>query len=250
MNIGRSSFKHFYPRPPRGGRLAAGINPILAATFLSTPSARRATAGAGGRSYRKGVFLSTPSARRATAYRRGGMDAAQNFYPRPPRGGRHFPFRDIFECVVISIHALREEGDWFLYCQSFFCEKFLSTPSARRATAYPYTIASNYRISIHALREEGDAGRSRSASTTTKFLSTPSARRATTDGTGADCRPRYFYPRPPRGGRPCSAASTTRASYFYPRPPRGGRRLRQLCQFWAFVDFYPRPPRGGRRLVR
>ena len=35
----------------------------------------------------------------------------QNFYPRPPRGGRHETGR--FESVEpeISIHALREEGD-------------------------------------------------------------------------------------------------------------------------------------------
>ena len=34
----------------------------------------------------------------------------------------------------------------------------------------------------------------------------------------------YFYPRPPRGGRPGWARrSCTDSTYFYPRPPRGGR---------------------------
>ena len=35
----------------------------------------------------------------------------------------------------------------------------------------------------------------------------------------------YFYPRPPRGGRPLCDLTVARAQYFYPRPPRGGRRL-------------------------
>ena len=35
---------YFYPRPPRGGRLFILITPIYKNQFLSTPSARRATA--------------------------------------------------------------------------------------------------------------------------------------------------------------------------------------------------------------
>ena len=38
----------------------------------------------------------------------------------------------------------------------------------------------------------------------TLFLSTPSARRATLRDDLQRVVPRYFYPRPPRGGRPCS----------------------------------------------
>ena len=37
--------------------------------------------------------------------------------------------------MEISIHALREGGDDFLNLGGDFCNKFLSTPSARRATA-------------------------------------------------------------------------------------------------------------------
>ena len=59
--------------------------------------------------------------------------------------------------MVISIHALREEGDM----QQGFCATqntiFLSTPSARRATVLAgFVDLSGYVISIHALREEGD----------------------------------------------------------------------------------------------
>ena len=57
---------------------------------------------------------------------------------------------------LISIHALREEGD--MDC----CSHWLRC-----------------RISIHALREEGDKLRSATLSSRSVFLSTPSARRAT-----------------------------------------------------------------------
>ena len=57
----------------------------------------------------------------------------------------------------ISIHALREEGDFKCCCVSYV---FIA-------------------ISIHALREEGDCYRKQHQSTYSKFLSTPSVRRAT-----------------------------------------------------------------------
>ena len=82
----------------------------------------------------------------------------------------------------ISIHALREEGDLNGVGVTTAINQFLSTPSARRATSQLCRPAPADRISIHALREEGD----RSVET-------------------ADTRPPYFYPRPPRGGRPALA---------------------------------------------
>ena len=56
---------NFYPRPPRGGRRAALMLRLTALEFLSTPSARRATA-VGISEGAFSIFLSTPSARRAT----------------------------------------------------------------------------------------------------------------------------------------------------------------------------------------
>ena len=84
----RSPYAYFYPRPPRGGRLQ---------TDKSTRSSAR--------------FLSTPSARRATFRFRPGRHASSNFYPRPPRGGRQFIAQPGNREKLISIHALREEGD-------------------------------------------------------------------------------------------------------------------------------------------
>ena len=61
------------------------------------------------------LFLSTPSARRATKTPIAIAAAIANFYPRPPRGGRPFRFEMGNSGKEISIHALREEGDWKLY---------------------------------------------------------------------------------------------------------------------------------------
>ena len=56
-------------------------------------------------------FLSTPSARRATLPGHGKVARVADFYPRPPRGGRP-ALVSMSKCwMVISIHALREEGD-------------------------------------------------------------------------------------------------------------------------------------------
>ena len=64
------------------------------------------------------------------------------------------PFVDFV--VKISIHALREEGDFRVDCHVAVLHPFLSTPSARRATASSSSWQDGQIISIHALREEGD----------------------------------------------------------------------------------------------
>ena len=60
---------------------------------------------------------------------------------------------------TISIHALREEGDPRPNSSPLAWRAFLSTPSARRATAAYADYKAVFFISIHALREEGDSGR-------------------------------------------------------------------------------------------
>ena len=148
------------------GGLSIGVN-----TFLSTPSARRATAIAGILAELK-EFLSTPSARRAT----GAVPAS-----RSP--------------VMISIHALREEGDAKDVRPAQHLRLFLSTPSARRATLALYDFM--------------DAA---------VFLSTPSARRATRPRWKARRRSGNFYPRPPRGGRLSSSLSFRPPTSFLSTP--------------------------------
>ena len=281
---------YFYPRPPRGGRLTTlvhgiahgqisihalreegdigqrqgqtpeaisihalreeGDSPAFNGSndhirFLSTPSARRATVTSSTLRRRARTFLSTPSARRATslnglgrspennfyprpprggrlAGRANGWDTTLDFYPRPPRGGRPYNGHPVIRKYIISIHALREEGD----------DGF--------ADAVNYFF-----ISIHALREEGD-GRASTGSRLMvnfyprpprggrrthyrreinrwRFLSTPSARRATR-GSAAGAPPLAISIHALREeGDPPTRLPCHQISYFYPRPPRGGR---------------------------
>ena len=167
----------FYPRPPRGGRPTQETERILAAVFLSTPSARRATKRSCA-SLLLFLFLSTPSARRATLLR--------------------LSFAD---CGTISIHALREEGDARMLAIGGRIAYFYPRPPRGGRPAEVAAPRGPRKISIHALREEGDCLALMQASGDKKFLSTPSARRATgRDASGGLCGS-HFYPRPPRGGR-------------------------------------------------
>ena len=131
----------------------------------------------------------------------GSFVPTEDFYPRPPRGGRHARIPFMVSMAAISIHALREEGDSLPPAHVDEPVRFLSTPSARRATILPAVQLADDAISIHALREEGD-----------KI-------------SGYDTNPEEnFYPRPPRGGRRLHRHSQADVVNFYPRPPRGGRR--------------------------
>ena len=103
----------------------------------------------------------------------------RNFYPRPPRGGRRPTSRARLVCRVISIHALREEGDMFIKWIIAFIYQFLSTPSARRATFCPLAgvfFLQRFLSTPSARRATEAVTKQRAAYV---FLSTPSARRAT-----------------------------------------------------------------------
>ena len=85
---------------------------------------------------------------------------------------------DVAQGDQISIHVLREEDDNGLPGGVFDAAQFLSTSSARRTTVPHSGQIVGVGISIHVLREEDDVLRF----TASQYL-------------------RYFYPRPPRGGR-------------------------------------------------
>ena len=130
MGLGKISIHALREEGDTGGTFAV-IDPGV---FLSTPSARRATILPSFPYAGIFAFLSTPSARRAT----------KSLIGSNPN-------------LIISIHALCEEGDLTFDAGGVALKAFLSTPSARRATS----------------------SRRRVNGVSSTFLSTPSARRAT-----------------------------------------------------------------------
>ena len=109
---------------PCGGRLVISIHALR----VEGDYARRTSSSL------KRLFLSTPSVWRATGLVYHHASATCNFYPRPPCGGRLVGGLTCPKSRMISIHALRVEGD-----------------DDRVSGGVPVVD-----ISIHALRVEGD----------------------------------------------------------------------------------------------
>ena len=196
-----------------------------------------------------------------------------DFYPRPPRGGRLRHSSKLQQDKGYFYPRPPRGGRLCIPCACWLCPRFLSTPSARRATAHKCPHCAGLHISIHALREEGDLPWLSLCSAIGKFLSTPSARRATDAPLIWATSLMYFYPRPLRGGRLLDVWITCDTLMdFYPRPLRGGRPSTSVgcVTFWfLFLStpsarratratrrrsaspryFYPRPLRGGRHLA-
>ena len=131
------------------------------------------------------LFLSTPSARRATqAVLRRMRLPDISIHALREEGDLGFGTERLLR-LKISIHALREEGDHARGAQGQASEISIHALREEGDRGHESSLQ-GLPISIHALREEGDAQRGWSRAT-----------------------PRYFYPRPPRGGRPSPPCWTT-----------------------------------------
>ena len=173
------ALSHFYPRPPRGGRRL----PHTCSTL--------------------GVRISIHALREEGDHVADTIcsEWLEYFYPRPPRGGRLKGQKKVvgrylflstpsarratqkgctgWDSQVISIHALREEGDPPQRRGITARRNFYPRPPRGGRPRLSGVPLRTLEISIHALREEGD---------TSKRL--------------RPCLSGHFYPRPPRGGRP------------------------------------------------
>ena len=148
----------------------------------------------------------------------------------------------------ISIHALREEGDWTAAHSCPDCRNFYPRPprggrplrswerSAARHHFYPRPPRggrqqldappySGLGISIHALREEGDCSSTPFMYRVHQFLSTPSARRATFGRQEVGSLNFISIHALREEGDPLWPHAAAAGINFYPRPPRGGRRI-------------------------
>ena len=151
---------------------------------------------------------------------------SQNFYPRPPGGGRQ---SKMYEKSNAPLYFYpRPPGGGRLFT-TFYTNSipyfYPRPPGGGRRWCAQWNDVCQY-ISIHALRVEGDAMRKASNDLLFIFLSTPSGWRATYTGRNGgdayfsisihalrvegDIQPfrlkvhtLYFYPRPPGGGRHC-----------------------------------------------
>ena len=173
----RRAVSYFYPRPPRGGRHQSLTPTMGVKQFLSTPSARRATWHQYGASVHQSISihaLREEGDRRRIqlapedlqisihALREEGDpkntvtdEERQNFYPRPPRGGR--PSTALLCQSSRNFYPRPPRGGRRTGCRPEMSRlRFLSTPSARRATDFADADETPEMISIHALREEGD----------------------------------------------------------------------------------------------
>ena len=174
--------------------------------------------------------------------RRPSVTTFPNFYPRPPRGGRHY-----------LLDFLLNVG------------KFLSTPSVGRATTVYREKARGLCISIHALRGEGDwsrgcetwpepnfyprppwGGRRKWAASPVArkvFLSTPSVGRATPNPCLTRWRSTDFYPRPPWGGRLTPIKDLIPTIPFL-STPSVGRATEVVFDYLTTVTFLSTPSVG------
>ena len=240
---------------------------ICGCIFLSTPSARRATAPVVEKPVDKVISIHALR-EEGDVFRVQAGRARGHFYPRPPRGGRqstlnaikdakkflstpsarratvHLVFR--VQAADISIHALREEGDARPIPPLVCVTVFLSTPSARRATQWMFAQSSVMVISIHALREEGDIPFSSASSDSFLFLSTPSARRATRTSMGTTAGWRISIHALREEGDYMRMMQLLSNAVFLSTPSARRATSKLFHSLTRHDDFYPRPPRGGR----
>ena len=172
------------------------------------------------------------------------MSRQQDFYPRPPCGGRRpkiycaRPFRCISIHVplagddgpqpgcgarrLISIHVPLAGDDQVICTPPVVAHNFYPRPpcGGRRWAIYPSPSTSN--ISIHVPLAGDDMMRRSSGFSFPVFLSTSPLRGTTLTPILPRLRMIYFYPRPPCGGRPFVFAAGNKAEGISIHVPLAG----------------------------
>ena len=147
--------RHFYPRPPCGGRRFHQCN-----------------RSAAGRISIHALRVEGDNQHFADTVYKG------DFYPRPPGGGRQGDANYYEYSPEISIHALRVEGDMRDHHASL--RRGISIHALRvEGDQSDFECRRRLGISIHALRVEGDVILRHDRNKAFAFLSTPSGWRAT-----------------------------------------------------------------------
>ena len=153
------------------------------------------------------------------------------------------------ECFYnISIHALREEGDFCLpWCRCSAADFYPRPPRGGRRfiMVWRFQTSNFYPRPPRGGRQYTNLGLSKGG----EFLSTPSARRATIADTIIDTAPGISIHALREEGDNRRAGSVRGMAVFLSTPSaRRATSSREPPQ-QVTGDFYPRPPRGGRRRV-
>ena len=172
--------KNFYPRSPRGERPLCTLHRHRA-LGISIHAPREGSDKRRLKQQRMvAEFLSTLPARGATAAFPASMAMWTYFYPRSPRGERHYMSRCDREFFEISIHAPREGSDGAAFFGRSANRISIHAPREGSDMNGDAFAVLPYDISIHAPREGSDVRKR------------------------AGCLPATdFYPRSPRGERRC-----------------------------------------------
>ena len=194
-------YRHFNPRPPRGGRRQIDA-PCASARCISIHAPREGGDGASPPTAPgAGDFNPRPPRGGRHHTEKRGAPGGHHFNPRPPRGGRRDVTSKEEKEKLISIHAPREGGDATPTGQAQRSPISIHAPR-EGGDWYSYPVEIDPRtISIHAPREGGDVRLWLLCLLLWAFQSTPPARGATRLDHRYSFRTWYFNPRPPRGGR-------------------------------------------------
>ena len=214
-------------------------------TFQSTPSVGRATAKAA-KNKLNNLFQSTPSVGRATCSSRRDSFRLSYFNPRPPWGGRQTRGRQTPPRSVISIHALRGEGDTLSAVD--YVTRIMISIHALRGEGDDWLCSAQdwLMISIHALRGEGDKTNTGLVAYAKAFQSTPSVGRATALRPRSLSSRRTFQSTPSVGRATAKAAKNKLNNLFQSTPSVGRATCSSRRDSFRLSYFNPRPPWGGR----
>src|SRR5699024_8107910 len=230
---------------------AYGATSAEAVEYISTHALREEGDQLFNYSIQSARFISTHALREEGDQGASGtVDLVQNFYPRPPRGGRQ---SKLLGASRRALHFYprppRGGRPQHIGRQSQNAGHFYPRPPRGGRPTAKRRMEMQSTISTHALREEGDGP-------------WPKSIRQLVD----------FYPRPPRGGRRHRCLSQEPPGRFLPTPSarratyaglqhagslqisthalrEEGDRFGGVCRPQR-PYFYPRPPRGGRLRAR
>ena len=223
---GKHRPQHFYPRSPRGER--PGADGLAAAYSRISIHAPREGSDQG-RVVVDHVLCISIHAPREGSDKRWVCPSAplpRNFYPRSPRGERHFSTSS-GKYTLRFLSTLPARGATkFIHIFALFLRIFLSTLPARGATRQRRCGRAGVQISIHAPREGSDLGWRCRCDCGNISIHAPRE--------GSD------------GGRPGAGRSGSISIHA----PREGSDLSALWTPCGPKNFYPRSPRGERPRVQ